>query len=185
MTEKQWIKSLLRPILVVGNGPLAFPIPEGRYQSIVRFNNYALGGKSGTQTTHWVASGYKNIEPRPMHHVLIPWATSFQDRRVRYDLSFGGRINAKVIHLADNIHIQMWFPSAFSWWKQFPSVGFCFLSWLYNIGIRPDIIGFDGMRSGHEDNPNHRHGHRWTKQREWLIIRSHFMHKNLNEARTL
>jgi len=179
MTEKEWLASLVAPVLVVGNGPLARSIPERNYQSVVRLNNYQLGGFSGQKVTHWVASGYIDIEARPISPVLIPWSREFQYRPVRHDLTFGQRVGVEVIHLPWSKHIQMWFPRALYKWKLFPSVGFCFLAWLYTKGVRPDIIGFDGMQHGHFGDPNHKHGHKRTKVLEWQTIQSHFVRRVL------
>lgn len=180
--ERDWLDSLQPPVLVVGNAPLRRWVPEEAYRSIVRINNFVLGGKSGQKVTHWVANGYKDIEPRPVSPVLVPWSREYQLRPVRYDLDFAQRINTEVIHLPWSKHITLWFPRALYKWKLFPSVGFCFLAWLHSKGVKPDIIGFDGMMTGHHLNYNHRHGHKRTKVIEWQIIQSHFIRRNLQNT---
>lgn len=180
MTEREWLATLKEPILVMGNGSLVIKIPERGYASVVRINNYELGGKSGDRVTHWVASGYRDIEERPVPQVLIPWSMEYQRRPRRYDLSFRERIHSQVVHLSRCSHIQRWFPNAMLRWKYFPSVGFCFLAWLNDRGIQPDIAGFDGMRTGHHNNPSHLHGHLKTRNQEWLVIQEHFIRKDLN-----
>ena len=175
----KWVATLAQPILVVGNGVLSKPVPEKDYASIVRINNFQLGGMSGERITHWVVSGYKNIEHRAFFNCLIPWSSHFQNRRIRYDFSFGERMGVKVVYTDNNDHITQWFPAALMRWKSFPSVGFCFLAWLNKKGIKPDIIGFDGMKTGHQDDPAHRHTHTRTRGREWAVIQSDFIRQNI------
>lgn len=184
MTANDWLESLSPPILVVGNGMLKKRIPEERYQSVVRINNYDTSAWSGSKATHWVSSGYKNIMLRPMAQVLIPWSRAPHPRTIRYDLDFDKRVGVEleVIHLENDNHFLQWFPRALARWKFFPSVGFCFLSWLHSKRIKPDIVGFDGMITGHHCNPQHRHGHVYTRKQEAALIRC-FMRRNLNDAK--
>ena len=181
LTHEGWFRTLVPPVLVVGNGVLPCAIPEDDYQSIVRINNYRLGGNSGEKVTHWAASGYINIEARPVSPVLIPWSKDYQRRSNRYDLQFGSRIGTETVHLRDNNHILRWWPKANIRWKYFPSVGFCLLSWLSIRRLYVDIIGFDGMTTGHEGDPSHKHDHEKTKVAEWVIIQREFIRKNLGE----
>lgn len=165
-----WLNTLKAPVLVVGNGVLAQPVPEEHYNSIIRINNYYLSEISGRKVTHWVTSGYKNIERKPHSMALIPWSSGFHAcRHTRYDLLFADRVKVPAIHLESDDHILRWFPGALRNWKHFPSVGFCFLSWFSNY-CQPDLIGFDGMQTGHQDNPLHRHFHGRTRSLEWELI---------------
>lgn len=172
MNSKQWIHTLVQPILVVGNAVLSSPIPESEYQSIVRINNYVLGGYSGNKVTHWVANGYQNIEQRPVSPVLVPWSLKCQSKRGNPGDVFLNRMGKEnVIYLINERHVQWWFPSAVIRGKCFPTTGFCFLAWLVFNRIRPDIVGFDGMKTGHQGDPAYPHGHTKTRNREWFLIR--------------
>lgn len=179
MTGEEWILTLKRPALVVGNGVLYRPIPESEYHSVIRINNYQLGGFSGEKVTHWATSGYKDIESRPIPLALIPWSTSFQRRAKRYDYLFGHRVGVEVAFTSSNQHILDWFPDIMKGWKNFPSVGFCLLSFLSASRIRPDVVGFDGMRTGHHHNPSHVHGHYRTRESERLLMKN-FVNRDLN-----
>jgi len=172
MNSKQWARTLVTPILVVGNSVLPSRVPEEEYASIVRINNYVLGGLSGSKVTHWVANGYQNIEDRPIRPVLIPWSLKCQTKRGNPGDVFLNRVGKEnIIYLLNERHVQWWFPSAAIRFKCFPTTGFCFLSWLLFLNIRPDIVGFDGMQTGHQGDPTYLHGHSKTKLREWHLIR--------------
>jgi len=173
-----WLDTVADAVLVVGNGVLNVPVPEEQYASVIRLNNYILGGLSGSKVTHWVTSGYKNIETRPLPIALVPWSVHWQ-RRVRHDLSFCSRIGGEVVFAESNGHLLNWFPDFYTNWIRFPSVGFCLLAWLHSKKRKVDVIGFDGMVTGHQSNPSHVHGHRRTKAKEWNILNSYFIHKNL------
>jgi len=172
MTSKQWLQTLVPPILVVGNSVLKSSVPESEYTSVVRINNYVLGGLSGNKVTHWVANGYQNIEDRPVRPVFVPWNIKCEEKRGNDGIVFQNRIGKEnVIHPIEDRHLSWWFPGAASRGKGFPTTGFCFLSWLFFLRIRPDIIGFDGMQTGHQGDPTYPHGHRSTSEREWYLIR--------------
>lgn len=172
MNSKQWVQSLTKPILVVGNSVLPHPIPEEDYASVVRLNNYTLGGWSGNKVTHWVANGYQDVQDHPIRPVVIPWSLACAKKRGNPGDVFQSRIGAEnIIHLINDRHIQWWFPLAVVHGRCFPSTGFCFLSWMLFLGIRPDIVGFDGMKTGHQGDPTYPHGHIKTKVREWHLIR--------------
>lgn len=167
----QWRHTLVAPILVVGNSVLSQPVPEAEYQSVVRINNYVLGGLSGSKVTHWVANGYQSVEDRPIKPALIPWSLKCEARRGNPGAVFRDRVKGQLIYLIGEQHIRWWFPTAAYRGKNFPTTGFCFLAWLLSHKIRPDIIGFDGMKTGHQGNPEHKHGHGGTHVREWHLIR--------------
>lgn len=170
MHEAQWLKSLIQPVLVVGNGVLQRPVPESEYGSVVRINNYVLGGLSGERATHWVANGYQDIEPRPVTPVLIPWSAKAQALRGNPGTLFFIH-SPTAFYVSDDRHLKWWFPSCVINGKRFPSTGFCLLALLIMHRVTPDIIGFDGMRTGHQDNPTWKHGHvNSVKVREWAIV---------------
>ena len=173
MTEpSKWLATLAPPILVVGNGALVSPVPEQEYGSVVRLNNYVLGGLSGNRITHWVANGFRDIEPRSMFTVLVPWTLDLAQRRDHYVKVFIERMESEVIYLKEDRHIHIWFPAATKTGKRFPTTGFCFLAWLKENHLRFDIIGFDGMMTGHQGDPEHKHGHLWTRDKECHILRA-------------
>lgn len=173
MNSKQWTQTLAKPVLVVGNSVLLRAIPEGEYASVVRINNYVLGGFSGNKVTHWVANGYQDIQDRPIRPVFIPWSLRIEKKRGNPGDVFLKRMGAEhVIHPLDDRHIQRWFPLAVLQGRGFPATGFCFLAWLLFLGIRADIVGFDGMKTGHQGDPAYLHGHSKTKVLEWHTIRS-------------
>lgn len=170
MHEGEWIKTLSYPVLVVGNGVLSGPVPEEQYGSVIRINNYVLGGRSGNKVTHWVANGYQDIEHRPVAPVLIPWSAKIQERRGFPGVRFF-RENRHYLYTRDDAHIRAWFPGAAVRGKRFPSTGFCLLALLLMHRVGPDLVGFDGMKTGHEGNPNWKHGHvQSVVLREWAII---------------
>lgn len=172
MNSKQWLKTLVAPILVVGNSVLQSPIPDTEYASVVRMNNYVLGGHSGSRVTHWVVNAYQNIESRPVLPALVPWSLRCQQKRGNPGDVFLRRVGAdNIIYLINDRHVQWWFPSSVIRGKCFPTTGFCFLAWLHFHSIRPDIAGFDGMKSGHQGDPTFQHGHLKTRDREWFLIR--------------
>lgn len=170
LTETAWLQTLARPILLVGNGVLTRDVPDKEFSSVVRFNNFATLGMSGEKMTHWVTSGYKNIRYRPVSPAFIPWSKDYQFRRVRHDLCFGKRVRVDTIHTENNDHILEWFPFAITNWLQFPSVGFCFAALLKARDIPFNLIGFDGMKTGHHTFPEHEHEHQHTKVREWELL---------------
>ena len=171
ITGKRWLHTLVKPILVVGNSVLDRPVPEEEYQSVVRINNYCLGGLSGNKVTHWVANGYQSVMDRPIRPVLVPWSLKCEELRGNPGQVFFERVQGKVIYLVGERHIRWWFPSAAFRGKNFPTTGFCFLAWLIAEKIRPDIAGFDGMKTGHQGDPSFQHGHDKTRDREWHLIR--------------
>ncbi len=171
LTYKDWLHSLVPPVLVVGNSVLTGPIPEHEYASVVRFNNYVLGGDSGNKVTHWVSNGYSDVFSRPVLPVLIPWSLIMEVKRGHSAKIFRDRVGKQnVLYLADDRHISHRFPVAVMRGNGFPTTGFCFLAWLLFRKIRPDIVGFDGLKTGHQDNPAHIHGHANTKELEWAIV---------------
>jgi hypothetical protein len=177
------LETVQDPALVVGNGVLSDPVPEKSYKSIIRLNNYVVGGLSGTRTTHWVTSGYKDIQPRPLATCLIPWPCDCNGNNQRHDLFFGKRVEVQTIFTRDDLHLLDWFPTYKRFWVRYPSTGFCLLAWLHREGKAVDVIGFDGMVTGHQDNPRHKHDHRQTKRREWKLINTALIHRNLNIPR--
>lgn len=168
-----WLRSLEKPVLVVGNGVLFNPVPEQDYPTVVRINNYVLGGLSGSKVTHWVANGYPDIQRRDHPVVLVPWTLNLEERRGCPTEPFIKRMaGIRIVHPSDDAHIRWWFPSATYTGKTFPTTGFCFLALLMRNKIKPDIIGFDGMRTGHQGNPAFGHGHTRTCAKEMLFINS-------------
>jgi hypothetical protein len=75
-------------------------------------------------------------------------------------------------HTLDDTHIRWWFPSAVYTGRGFPTTGFCFLALLVKNKVKPDVIGFDGMKTGHQGNPLFGHGHKRTGVREMMYIHS-------------
>jgi len=170
MTSKEWLSTLVEPILVVGNAVLISRVPEEDYRTVIRINNYALGGLSGRKVTHWVANGYQNIECRPISPVLVPWSLKCQALRGNPGEVFRERVK-EVIFLINDRHVGWWFPSAVIHGRPFPTTGFCLLAWMVQERRRPDIAGFDGMKSGHQGDPLFQHGHHKTHVLEWHRIR--------------
>jgi len=175
----KWLDTLTRPILVVGNGVLVTPVPEQEYGSVVRFNNYALGGLSGNRITHWVVNGFRDIEPKPLPFVLVPWTYALAQKRDQYVEVFIRRMESQVIYLQDDRHVRIWFPGASVSGKHFPTTGFCFLAWLKENQFKFDIIGFDGMRTGHQGNAEHKHGHLHTRDKEKNILQAWRINRRL------
>lgn len=166
-----WLKSLSPPILVVGNAVLTAPIPEEEYPTIIRINNYVLGGLSGTKVTHWVANGYPDISHRPLSPVLIPWSLKMEKKRGCPTDAFHKRMEGtQILYTANDTHIRWWFPSAVYTGKVFPTTGFCLLALLRQEKLSPHIVGFDGMKTGHPDNPAFGHGHTRTRAREQALL---------------
>ena len=173
MTDpSKWLATLTRPILVVGNGALVSAVPEHEYGSVVRINNYVLGEYSGNRVTHWVANGFRDIQPKPVLTVLVPWTFALAKKRDHYVEEFIRNMKSEVIYLQSDRHISIWFPHATRSGKRFPTTGFCFLAWLRDNLCRFDIIGFDGMMTGHHGDPEHKHGHLWTRERESAILKA-------------
>jgi len=169
MTDpSKWLATLARPILVVGNGVLSAPVPEAEYATVIRINNYVLGGLSGSKVTHWVANGFRDIEPRPIRPVFIPWTRQLAQKRDKFVDDFS-RLGS-VIYAEDDRHIHTCFPWAVKIGRRFPTTGFCLLSWLKEHQCKFAVIGFDGMQTGHQANPAHRHGHLSTRERERSIL---------------
>lgn len=168
---QRWLKSLVPPILVVGNGVLVSPLPEAEYATVIRINNYTLGGLSGDKVTHWVANGYPDIQRRDLGAVLIPWSTKMERKRGCPVESFQDRMRGiEIIYTPNDAHIRWWFPSAVYTGKAVPSTGFCLLALLWQEGLVPDIAGFDGMRTGHQGDPDFKHGHSRTRVKEEVIM---------------
>jgi len=164
-----WLDSLARPILVVGNGVLFTPVPEEEYATVIRINNYVLGGFSGSKVTHWVANGFRDIEPRPVFPIFIPWTRQLAKKRDKFVDDFQARLGP-VIYAEDDRHIHTCFPLAVKIGRRFPTTGFCLLSWLKEHQCKFAIVGFDGMQTGHQANPAHLHGHLSTRERERSIM---------------
>ncbi|QDP54875.1 MAG: hypothetical protein Unbinned3891contig1000_73 [Prokaryotic dsDNA virus sp.] len=172
MNAEEWFDSLVAPVLVVGNGVLSRRVPDRDYQSVIRINNYWMGGRSGSKITHWCASGYKNVQNmRDCDVCLIPWSVEQNwDPDLRWDLGFGDREDVQAIHMNSNRHVDTWFPEARIVQRLYPSTGFCLLAALRQRNIEKHVIGFDGFATGHESNPEHMHEHGRTKRREWKLL---------------
>jgi len=164
-----WLASLTRPILVVGNGVLSSPVPEQDYATVIRINNYVLGGFSGSKVTHWVANGFRDINPRPVYPIFIPWTWPLAKKRDRFVEDFHARLGP-VIYAESDRHIQTCFPLAVKIGKRFPTTGFCLLAWLKEHQCKFDVSGFDGMRTGHQADAAHQHGHLSTREKERSIL---------------
>jgi hypothetical protein len=169
---EQWLSTLKHPIHIVGNGPLT--IPPKDEGSVVRFNNFELTQQSGWRVTHWVTCAWQNVKDRPISNPLSPWTANCIS--AKYGRSFQKNTGKPLIFTATNNHILRWFPNASSKPSEtWPSTGFCFLALLDYHGIRDVTIdGFNGLKNGHYWDPNHRHDHQTTAERELQIISSGF-----------
>ena len=169
-TADEWLGTLSRPLLVVGNAVLSRPVREDGFASIIRMNNYAVDARSGRKITHWVTSGYMNVK-LPANFTgpaFIPWSREFnQLRPIRWDLEFAKRYPGRVIFTDSDAHLGGWFSKNAA---EVPSTGFCLLAWLVFRRVRGTLVGFDGMKTGHQSNPAHRHDHLFTRRKEWRII---------------
>jgi hypothetical protein len=155
--------------LVIGNGPLA-PIDFTQYSAIVRFNNYELSHEAGWCTTHWVTCAWFNVQERPMPYGIVPWSSTAPASYA------AGSFKRPLVFTPNDDHIIRFFPFAFDyteWTTQFwPTTGFCFLALLNYHGLTNyDITGFDGLKTGHYWDPNHKHGHNTTRDIEFALIR--------------
>lgn len=164
----RWTETLESPLLVIGNGEIDAKLIKRHRGSIIRINNFELSDEAGYRVTHWVSSGYKDINDRPLPYVFIPWVHG--GRECKWVVDFIHRTKRKVIFTDSNEHFLKWFPNAHMDWKQFPSTGFCLLAWLWSKDIHPLITGFSGMTTGHYWDKNHKHDHASTALKEISII---------------
>ena len=141
-----WLKSLVDPVLVIGNGPIDESIIQKDWSTVIRINNYKLGYGTGDKITHWVTSCYRGkiesswIEPHPGMVSMCPWPNPDAD-----------------ISPNNYKHILAWDSNAIN---KLPSTGICLLSLLHFYGIEHTITGFDGLMTGHYWDPEHVHsGH--------------------------
>jgi|SRR5690554_3362564 len=164
----EWLSSLREPIVVIGNGPMA-PLVETAHGSVIRFNNFELNEVAGFRVTHWVTSGYKDIEARPLPCALVPWSEG--SAAAKHCRAFVQRTKRRLLFTAHNAHILRWFPQAEQSFRFFPSTGFCLLALLWYHQLFPRVAGFNGLKDGHYWNPAHAHAHQLTAPREIAIIR--------------
>lgn len=165
----------MEPVIVVGNGPIspkALKAIDRSSGSVVRINNFELCREAGSRATHWVVSGYRNIEDRPLPCVFVPW--TMHCRACLFVHLFRLKCKRPIVFAEDNNHIFTYFPDAGNTWKNWPSTGFALIMWLRaNTKIVPRIAGFDGMKTGHYWDPAHKHTHHVTGEAEWAILRQH------------
>lgn len=174
MDATSWLKSLVEPVIVVGNGPLSRAVDESEGGSVIRFNNFELNAISGWKTTHWVTCAWTGVKDRPILTPFSPWtARCASAKRGREFFSVTGKTP---IYTPNNNHVLKWFPMAYYQpWNNWPSTGFCLLSFLDCHGIIPTIYGFNGLKNGHYWNPSHQHDHQLTARREISIINKYFI----------
>lgn len=171
----KWLKSLgTSPVLVVGNGTLPEWLPqrEGDFRTVIRINNFVLGGDAGERVTHWCCNGYKDIEPRDFQVAFCPWTPKLS--AALYHKAFLEKWGEghELVCAENNRHIMTHFPKYSSDYKQFPSTGFCLLSYLHRHGIRAYCAGFDFFKTGHYWDPNHRHDHKRTRRLEEKFVKT-------------
>lgn len=170
MTLRKWIRTLRPPVSVIGNGPLAGRLDLGS-GSVIRLNNFRFSPESGDLVTHWVSSGYKNVEVKDFPFVLIPWNHAMLDDGAP---TFASPFPGKIVTTDDNDHILKFFPQARKGFPYFPSTGFNLMALLHRFGIPVRWAGFNGLRGGHHLDPTHVHDHRRTRDAEFELIRRWF-----------
>lgn len=159
LSAAEWLASLIQPVIVIGNGPLdavRITRAELRNGSIVRINNWRLGGDAGHRCTHWATSAYSGqqaaswIEPRPLACALVPWPA---DHPLACHRGFDeSRTQLLFADTAEHLALLPPLPSGCV-----PSTGAALLLLLIHHGIDHDRTGFDGCVTGHYWDPDHRH----------------------------
>lgn len=178
LTLRRWFLTLGHRVLVVGNGPQT-PWNPDDWDSVIRINNYRIPEGHPTKITHWCTSGYRDVDPPDPEIVsgFCPWPEGIHASR-HHD-EFVKRTGVHLLRTFSYAHVTDYFPSAATDWRDHPSTGFCLVSALHYYAFSSvrviALTGFDGMKTGHWDNPLHKHGHSHTKETESILLARYYI----------
>lgn len=160
-TEDHLLSALREPVAVVGNGAL------GRvggaidsHATVIRINRFATAGHEefcGTRTTHWCVRFH--VPLRDMPRDLCPFTpycrNESREWNRRTDILFAReRLAVRLGQRAPDIQSRC-FGSTLD--RHEETTGFALTVLLLDLGFRPTLFGFDGLRTGHYLAPGHRH----------------------------
>lgn len=163
VTLEQLLRELPRPIAVVGNGPFGDGEPEDYAReidgsgSVLRFNEFYLGGPSGMRDPDvWVTNGCALVplaiasSGSPFPRTCSPYHATDDDGRVlKWARAWGLEVILPEQRWADVARLL----------KPKPSTGLILLVALDALGIPARAYGFAGMQGGHWWDPEHEHDH--------------------------
>ena len=159
MTTEDLLKSLPRPVAVVGNGPLRLMGKEiDSAGSVIRLNNFTTEGwedLAGSRIDAWCVNCWWDV---PWRSLGVPAFTVFHEqddsnRPGRWAQKMGAPTSALILP-----HVR-WSEAVRAVKPKHPTCGIILLYALQALGMPTRAYGFDGLRSGHYWDPGHLHDH--------------------------
>jgi hypothetical protein len=160
-TEEFLRATLREPVAVVGNGPLttAGSLIDG-FASVIRINRFSTESYEhlcGNKTTHWcvrfhqvLLEGLEHLQP------FTPYCRGESRRwKERNDILFcavpmSRRMKARAPEVS---HRRLGFTLD----RHVETTGFALTVLLLDLGFRPTLFGFDGLKTGHYFDPGKKH----------------------------
>lgn len=156
-TSEELLRTLPRPIAVVGNGPIRSDAAHeiDCHASVIRINNFpAKPGPAGNKVTAWCVNCWPDVPGRSLG---CPVFTLFHpDRDPAHDVR-GWMARTAMPHLI--LPVRHWSEEARTTWPEKPSTGLILLHALAALEIPAVAYGFEGLRGGHYWAPDHVHDH--------------------------
>lgn len=187
-TEDYLLSTLITPVAVVGNGPLAgLGSTIDSFASVIRINLFRTNKfeeHCGAKTTHWCVRFHVELPVDPLP--LIPFTPySLEDTvnfRHRKDIVFARDSMVKRIrHRAPGVlHGRFGAVNR----QECETTGFALTVLLLDLGFKPVLFGFDGMSTGHYFAPTHQHwrGHTKTHHEMDYFHRWNVLHAGANHS---
>lgn len=145
-TSEDLLKALSQPIAVVGNDIMKrrYGTLIDSYATVIRMNNYRIQGReadAGCRTSLRCTTGWPDIEVRNQYLEFTPF--TYVAKESSHLSSYQNQGAAPVI--AANTDIHPFLPDIPN-----PSVELALLTLMAKLGIKADVFGFNGFKTGHD-----------------------------------
>ena len=170
MTTEILLEKLDKPIVVIGNG--ISDQQHGKFidkhNTVIRFNNAVVEGYEkliGSKTTHWCVNGNSRIVKQFNLKPFTPHIEDYFDDCV--SRLFRKHVGCNPIYAEKDYRSMCGLDD--------PTAGFLLCYMLVAMDYDFDVVGFDGLITGHYFEPKHQHakGHLPQAHVEFEWIRNH------------